>query len=58
MSVQIIVKCTNCGHEYNSTILHFCPNCSSTVDLRNPTEQIQDTSTPQIGKNHCQYVIL
>ena len=46
-AVQIIVKWIECGYEYNSTVLHFCPKCSSfeTVDLRSPTEQITDTSS-------------
>jgi predicted nucleic acid-binding Zn-ribbon protein len=53
MTVQIIVNCSNCGEPYNSTVLHFCPKCSCNVDLRSPTEQIQDTSKPKpIETNH------
>lgn len=54
MSVQIQVKCTNCGYEYNSTVLHFCPNCSQNVTLQEPKTDIKDTSNPiNVGFNHC-----
>jgi NMD protein affecting ribosome stability and mRNA decay len=57
MSVQIQVKCIKCGEDYDPRAFSFCPKCSciETVDLRSPTQQIQDTSSgTEIGKNHCQ----
>jgi primosomal protein N' len=57
MSVQIEVNCSKCGERYNYHVFQFCPSCNSDqiVDLRSPTQQIQDTtSSPEIGKNHCQ----
>ena len=52
MVVEIVVKCHNCGTEYDRTFWDFCPHCSGNINLDVPTEQIQNTQSKPVGTNH------
>ena len=55
MTVEIMIKCNNCGESYNSVVFDFCPHCSGNINLDVPTEQIQQKdsqSKPKPMSNH------